>query len=87
MYLKAKSSSDTILGIDWMRLLYVSTKYTTMLRVALVCELMNEDPKARMTVEDALTHPWVTRYGNFIPSLTDQTKQTIERRGLSRRSS
>lgn len=76
MYLAAKSSSDMILGIDWMRLLCVSLKYATVLTVALVCGLMNEDPEARITVEEATQHPWVTRYRGFTPPADplDQTE-------------
>jgi serine/threonine protein kinase len=76
MYLAAKSSSDMILGIDWMRLLCVSLKYATVLTVALVCGLMNEDPEARITVEEAMQHPWVTRYRGFTPPADplDQTE-------------
>lgn len=33
-----------------------------MLTIALVCGLMDENPEKRMTVEQALKHPWVTRY-------------------------
>ena len=65
MYLAVRSFSDTIRGIDWMRILCVIADYTATLNVALICGLMNEDPKTRMTVEEALEHPWVTRYHAF----------------------
>jgi len=41
------------------------------LKVALVCGLMNENPEARMTVEEAMKHPWVTKYRGSILPLTD----------------
>ena len=62
MYLAAASYSDPILGIDWMKTLCVTADNTSALNIALICGLMNEDPSTRLTVEEALEHPWVTRY-------------------------
>ena len=41
---------------------YVSPDSETALTVALICGLMNVDVKQRMTLEEAMNHPWVRRY-------------------------
>jgi serine/threonine protein kinase len=57
-----KLSSSTILGPDWTLMFYVLPDSETVLIGALIFGLMNVDVKKRMTLEEAMNHPWVRRY-------------------------
>ena len=57
-----KLSSDTTLGPDWILMFYVLPDCEAALTVALICGLMNVNVKDRMTLEEAMNHPWVRRY-------------------------
>lgn len=37
---------------------------------------MDENPEKRMTVEQALNHPWVTRYLEFFSATIDSLDRT-----------
>ena len=57
-----KLSSSAILGLNWILMFYVLLDSESTLTVALIFGLMNVDVKKRMTLEEAMNHPWVRRY-------------------------